>query len=101
MIDIASSELRIAVGVLAIAVLVIVAKLFRTKPKRAEKWERAEIMKQLLALSEEEEHRRLAAPASREKAQPVRPAARPTPAPVKASAKAAPKVAIPVRAKAR
>lgn len=101
MIDLSSTWLLVALGALAILVLLLVMRLFPAKPKRAEKWEKAEIMKQLLALSEEEENRRLAAPASRAKAQPTRPAARPTPAPVKASAKTAPKVAIPVRAKAR
>src|ERR1700746_3007372 len=55
MIDITPIELRVALAVLAIAVLVIVAKMSRAKPKRAEKWEKAAIMKQLLALSEQEE----------------------------------------------
>jgi hypothetical protein len=100
MIDLSSPWLLVALGALAILVLTLVIKLF-TKPKRAEKWEKAEIMKQLLALSEEEEKRRLAAPVTRAKAQPVRPAARSTPATVKASAKPSPKVVIPVRAKAR
>jgi hypothetical protein len=101
MMGLSSTGFMIALGVLAILVLMLVMKLFTTKPKRAEKWEKAEIMKQLLALSEEEEKRRLAAPVTRAKAQPVRPAARSTPATVKASAKPSPKVAIPVRAKAR
>jgi hypothetical protein len=101
MIDLSSTWLLVALGALTILVLLLVMRLFPPKRKRAEKWEKAEIMKQLLALSEEEENRRLATPASRAKAQPARPAARPTPAPVKASAKTAPKVAIPVRAKAR
>jgi len=87
----------IALGVLAIGVLMLVMKLFPSKPKRAEKWEKAEIMKRLLALSEQEEQRRLAVPASRAKTQAVRPASRPTPTTVKASTK----VAIPVRVKAR
>ena len=93
MIDIASSELRIAVGVLAIAVLVIVAKLFRTKPKRAEKWERAEIMKQLLALSEREAN----AATTRARAQVPVPSKgmRPT------SVKATTKTSLPVRSKVR
>ena len=100
MIDLSNPWLLVALGALAILVLMLVMKLF-TKPKRAEKWEKAEIMKQLLALSEEEEKRRLGASVTRAKAQPVRPAARSTPATVKASAKPSPKVAIPVRAKAR
>jgi hypothetical protein len=100
MMGLSSTGFMIALGVLAILVLMLVMKLF-AKPKRAEKWEKAEIMKKLLALSEEEEKRRLAAPVTRAKAQPVRPAARPTPAMVKAPAKPSPKVGIPVRAKAR
>jgi hypothetical protein len=97
MMALSSTWFLIALGVLAIGVLMLVMKLFAAKPKRAEKWEKAEIMKQLLALSEQEEQRRLAVPASRAKAQPVRPASRPTPSTLKASTK----VAIPVRAKAR
>jgi hypothetical protein len=100
MIDLSSTWLLVALGALVILVLLLVMKLFPPKRKRAEKWEKAEIMKQLLALSEEEEKRRLGAPVTRAKAQPVRPAARSTPATVKAS-KPSPKVAIPVRAKAR
>lgn len=94
MIDIASSELRIAVGVLAIAVLVIVAKLFRTKPKRAEKWERAEIMKQLLALSEREAKAATAQSARAQVSVPSR-GMRPT------SVKATTKTSLPVHSKVR
>ena len=101
MMDLSNPWQLVALGALAILVLLLVMRLFPSKPKRAEKWEKAEIMKQLLALSEEEENRRLGAPVSRTKAQSARPAARTTPAPVKASVKPAPKVAIPVRAKAR
>jgi hypothetical protein len=90
-----------ALGGLAILVLVLVMKLFTAKPKRAEKWEKAEIMKKLLALSEQEEKRSLATPAAKSAArprpQPARPVTRPSPAAVKASTK----VAMPVRAKAR
>jgi hypothetical protein len=43
----------VAVGT-ALVVLLIVAKLCAGKPKRAEKSEKAQIMKQLLALSERE-----------------------------------------------
>ena len=96
MMGLSSTWLMIALGMLAILVLMLVMKLF-AKPKRAEKWEKAEIMKRLLALSEQEEQRRLAVPASRAKTQAVRPASRPTPTTVKASTK----VAIPVRVKAR
>lgn len=97
MMDFSSTWFMIALGVLAIGVLMLVMKLFTAKPRRAEKWEKAEIMKQLLALSEQEEQRRLAAAMPRTRTQPSRVATRPTPAPVKASTK----VQIPVRAKAR
>jgi Protein of unknown function (DUF2934) len=40
--------------VTALAVFAILAKICAGKPKRAEKWEKAEIVKQLLALSERE-----------------------------------------------
>jgi Flp pilus assembly protein TadB len=43
-----------ASAVVAVLVLAL-ALLANRKPKRAEKWEKAEIMKQLLALSEREE----------------------------------------------
>jgi hypothetical protein len=96
MIDITPIELRVALAVLAIAVLVIVAKMSRAKPKRAEKWEKAAIMKQLLALSEQEEKRKAAAAAERLRAQTAR-AARPSPTHVKAARR----LAWQVRSKAR
>jgi hypothetical protein len=97
MMSLSSTWSMIALGVLAIGVLMLVMRLFTAKPKRAEKWEKAEIMKQLLALSDQEEQRRLAASMPRTRTQPSRVATRPTPAPAKMSTK----VAIPVRAKAR
>ena len=81
----------IAIGVLALAVM-----LLAPRPKRAEKWEKAEIMKKLLALSEQEEGRRAAASV---KARPQ--AARPVTRPAAANLKATSKIATPVRAKAR
>ena len=96
MIDITPIELRVALAVLAIAVLVIVAKMSRAKPKRAEKWEKAAIMKQLLTLSEQEEKRKAAAAAERLRAQTAR-AARPSPTQVKAARR----LAWQVRSKAR
>ena len=45
--------LIIGVGT-ALAVFALLAKKYATGPAKAEKWERAEIMKQLLALSEQE-----------------------------------------------
>jgi len=99
MIDITPTEVRIALAVLAIAVLVIVAKMSRARPKRAEKWEKAAIMKQLLALSEQEEKRQAAAAAAaaeRVRAQSPK-AARPSPTRVKAARR----LAWQVRSKAR
>ena len=81
----------IAVGVLALAAI-----LLAPGPKRAEKWEKAEIMKKLLALSEQEEGRRAAA-AVKARPQPARQVTRPAAANLKATSK----IAAPVRAKAR
>ena len=88
MLGLSTNGFVIALGVLAIGGLVLVAKLFGGKPKRAEKWEKAEIMKQLLALSEQEQGRRVAA-AARPRPQAARPTMRPTQANVKMNAKAA------------
>jgi hypothetical protein len=98
MLGLSSTGFAIALGVVALGVLVLVAKVFAGKPKRAEKWEKAEIMKQLLALSEQEEGRRVAAPATaRSRSSVARPVMRPAQANVKMSSK----VRVPVRAKAR
>lgn len=59
MIGLSPTELAIAGAGLAIAALLFAA-VFKRKPKRAEKWEKAAIMKQLLALSEQEDSRRVA-----------------------------------------
>ena len=96
MIGISSPGVVIALGVIAIAVLALVAKLF-SKPKRAEKWEKAEIMRQLLALSERENAMVASAPSVRLRAPAVRPANRPGNARLKASTKAT----LPSRSKVR
>ena len=93
-----STGLVIALSVAALGILVLVAKLFAGKPERAEKWEKAEIMKQLLALSEQEEGRRVAAPAA---AKARSSAARPVMRPAQANVKMTSKVGAPVGAKAR
>ena len=93
-----STGLVIALSVAALGILVLVAKLFAGKPERAEKWEKAEIMKQLLALSEQEEGRRVTAPAA---AKARSSAARPVMRPAQANVKMSGKVGIPVRAKVR
>ena len=88
MIGFSTTEVVIALAALAIVTLVL-AKLFTGKPKRAEKWEKAEIVKQLLALSEQESGSRIPAP--------VRPVARSSQARLKTTAKST----LPARAKAR
>ena len=92
----------IALGVMAIAALVLLIALATRKPKRVEKWEKAEIMKKLLALSEQEAGGRQAATAGRTRAVVSRPApsrtvTRPANIPLKASVK----TTLPVRSKAR
>lgn len=45
----------LCIGVVtALALLILLAKKFTGKPKKAQKWEKAEIMKELLSLSERE-----------------------------------------------
>jgi hypothetical protein len=89
MIGLSTTEVVIALAALVI-VTVVLTKLFAGKPKRAEKWEKAEIVKQLLALSEQENGSRLPTPA-------VRPMSRSNQARLKTTAKAT----LPARAKAR
>ena len=54
MIGISFIGILFALAVFAIAALALLSKLRVDKPKRPEKWEKAAIMKQLLALSERE-----------------------------------------------
>jgi hypothetical protein len=89
MIGLSTTEVVIALAALVIVTLVL-AKLFAGKPKRAEKWEKAAIVKQLLALSEQESGSRFPAPAAR-------PMARSNQARLKTTAKAT----LPARVKAR
>ena len=97
MIDISSPGVVMALGALAIGVLVLLAGLLSRKPKRPEKWEKAEIMKQLLALSEREEGLRRPAPAVRLRA----PAATQGMRPGNAHLKATSKTTLPSRSKTR
>jgi hypothetical protein len=99
MMDISSTGVVLVLAALAVVVLALAAMLFGRKPKRAEKWEKAEIMKQLLALSEREESRQRPAPAAVRMRTPVtaRTATRPPTSPLKTTAKAA----MPARSKAR
>lgn len=94
MMDMSSPGVLIALGALAIVLLVLLAILLRSKPKRAEKWEKAAIMKQLLALSEREENLRRAAPGAR-----PAPTPRPLPRPATANLKASSKTTLPPRLK--
>jgi hypothetical protein len=97
MIAIPSTGVVIALGALAVAVLALFAKLCLGKPKRAEKWEKAEIMKQLLALSERENNMARTAPSVRMRP----PASRPTMRPGNAHLKATAKTTLPNRSKTR
>jgi hypothetical protein len=95
------SSTVIAYGVMAIAAFVLLMAWATHKPKRAEKWEKAEIMKQLLALSEQEAGRQVATAARTRPAvsrpMPSRTATRPANIPLKASVK----TTLPPRSKAR
>jgi hypothetical protein len=97
MIAIPSTGVVIALGALALVALALLAKLCLGKPKRAEKWEKAEIMKQLLALSERENSMARSAPSVRLRA----PASRPTMRPGNAHLKASAKTTLPSRSKTR
>jgi hypothetical protein len=97
MIDISSIRTVIALAGLAIGVLALALKLRARKPKRAEKWEKAEIMKKLLALSEQDAGLATAAPSVRMRA----PISKPTMRPGNAHLKASVKTNLPARSKAR
>ena len=87
----------IALGAGVVLVLALVIKLLERKPKRAEKWEKAEIMRQLLALSEQESGGKTATRSVRLRPSTSRSIARPGTAHVKASTKAN----LPARSKIR
>jgi type II secretory pathway pseudopilin PulG len=97
-----SPTVMIALAVLATAALFLLTPLGRRKRKRPEKWEKAEIMRQLLALSEKETGARPAAPPARSRPAasrpaPTRPPMRPANLPIKANVK----TTLPARSKAR
>lgn len=92
----------IAVGVMTISGLVLLLALASRKPKRAEKWEKAEIMKKLLALSEQEAVGKPATSAVRTRPVVSRPApSRNAPRPAHVPLKANVKTTLPARSKAR
>jgi len=97
MIGLSSTGVAIALAVLAVAVLALVVKLCVGKPKRAEKWEKAAIMKQLLALSERENSVATTAPSVRLRPPASKPGMRPSNAHLKTTAK----TTLPNRSKTR
>jgi hypothetical protein len=92
-----SPTLMIALGVLTVAALFLMTPLGMRKRKRPEKWEKAEIMRQLLALSEQDQGLKATAPSVRLRAPAPKPAGRPGTAHMKASSK----TTLPSRSKAR
>lgn len=97
MLGMSSTEVVIALAALAVVVLLLAAMLGMRKPKRAEKWEKAEIMRQLLALSEAEMGTTATAPSVRLRAPAAKPAMRSGNAHLKATAK----TTLPSRSKVR
>ena len=72
--------------VTALAVGVVVAQKYVPKPKKAQKWEKAQIMKQLLAMSEHETGASTIAPArSQTSAKPGKRPVKFTPKPARSS----------------
>jgi len=97
-----SPTVMIALAVLATAALFLLTPLGRRKRKRAEKWEKAEIMRQLLSLSEQEAGARPATGSARARTAssrptPTRTPMRPSNLPIKANVK----TTLPARSKAR
>lgn len=97
-----SPTVMIALAALATAALFLLTPLGRRKPKRAEKWEKAEIMRQLLSLSEKEVGARPSASPDRTRTATSRPTParvpmRPANLPIKANVK----TNLPARSKAR
>ncbi len=92
----------IALGVLTVAALILMTPLGKRKRKRPEKWEKAEIMRQLLALSEQEAGGRPMANAARTRPGVSRPnPGRPMTRPANMAIKANQKTNLPARSKAR
>jgi hypothetical protein len=97
-----SPTVLIILALLATAALFLLTPLGRRKPKRPEKWEKAEIMRKLLALSEQEAGRKPAVPPTRTRP----PVSRPTPTrapmrPANIPIKASTKTTLPARSKVR
>jgi len=97
-----SPTVLILLAVLATAALLLLTPLGRRRPRRAEKWEKAEIMRKLLALSEQEANSKMASTPARprpgvSRPLPARASMRPANLPIKANAK----TTLPVRSKVR
>jgi len=92
MTGISIAGIGIALAMLAIAVF---ARVPKSKPKRAERWEKAEIMRQLLALSELENGGRATASSVRFRAPASKLGIRPSHANLKTTAKST----LPIRAR--
>ena len=97
-----SPTVLILMAVLATAALLLLTPLGRRRPKRAEKWEKAEIMRKLLALSEQEARSKTATASARprpsvSRPMPARAPMRPANLPIKANAK----TNLPARSKVR
>jgi type II secretory pathway pseudopilin PulG len=96
-----SPTVIIVVAVVAVMTLLLLTPLGRPRRKRAEKWEKAEIMRKLLALSDQEAGKPKAVPAR------TRPAvSRPAPArvmnrPANVPMKASTSTSLPGRSKVR
>jgi len=102
MMTLTSPGFEIALGALAILLLLLLVKFPARKPKRAEKWEKAEIMRKLLALSEQEMAGKSAMGPARTRPAVSRPAPgrapmRPANIPIKANVK----TTLPARSKVR
>jgi hypothetical protein len=96
MIDFTSTPVVIGAAGLATAGLALVLKVCSPKPKRPEKWEKAQIMKQLLALAEQDPGL-ATAPSVRLRA----PASKPTGRAAYPHLKASTRTTLPPRSKAR
>ena len=96
MSSISSAILLAALAIALFAALLIIRRARKPK-KRPEKWEKAAIMKQLLAMSEREEYFAAKSASMRMRQQAARPGMRPSSAHLKATTKAM----LPSRSKTR
>lgn len=96
-----SPTVLIALAGLTVVALFLLTPLGTRKPKRAEKWEKAEIMRKLLALSENEPGM-AKVPVARSRITITRPVSGRTPTrPASVALKGTSKTSLPARSKAR